>query len=149
MVRQAAFDPYDSRIILTTSEDGLACLWKVTDGDNVADRKVIRRDNGTAILSALFVDGGNLIATTADDGSTELHDSRSGLQVAAMPGHREAVLAATFEPKHRLLATASADRTVRLWPIPPDGQTLIEEARHRVTRPLSAAERERFFLPPQ
>ncbi|CAJ1374330.1 unnamed protein product [Effrenium voratum] len=55
------------------------------------------------------------LAAAAADGRVIIWDAAAGVRVACLEGHRGKVLGLNFSPGGQLLATASADRTAKLW----------------------------------
>jgi len=68
----------------------------------------------------------NLALAGGVDGSSILFDTAEGKKVASLGGHKKKVLSCKFLPNNDVLATSSADSTVRLWK--PSGAKYVEAA---------------------
>jgi WD40 repeat protein/predicted Ser/Thr protein kinase len=73
-------------------------------------------------------DGRWLAARAAEDKTVLLLDARTHEEAARFSGHDKPVFSAAFSPDSRFVATCSADRTVRVWPI--DGGACRELSGH-------------------
>ncbi|KAK8508550.1 hypothetical protein V6N12_044467 [Hibiscus sabdariffa] len=69
-----------------------------------------------------FSRDGKLLATCSLSGVAKLWSMPRVIKVSALKGHTERATDVTFSPVHDHLATASADRTAKLWS--PDGSLL-------------------------
>ena len=78
---------------------------------------------GSHVLSsaraiALHPDGRRIaIGSTRSDAPLQLWDARAGVPLAILEGHEAAVESVAFNVDGTLLASGSADRTVRVWKI--------------------------------
>jgi len=88
-----------------------ATLWRVTDGQKVAE---LTGHTGQ-IESAAFSPDSQALATCGVDHTTRLWDVASGKQRAVLRGHAGWVTSVAFSPDGKTLATAGNDSTVRLW----------------------------------
>jgi WD40 repeat protein len=137
-------DP-DGNRLLTTSFDGLAQLWDLSE--RPAHPVVLQGPLGS-VTSGSLSPSGQQIVTALADGSAELWwDLQSGRPVSALlEGHTDAIRAATFSADGRSVLTLSEDGTARLWPAMPDIPELIRRVESSLGRCLSFAQRAAFGL---
>jgi WD40 repeat protein len=69
---------------------------------------------------------GTLIATGGIDGIVRVGRLAGG-EPHILAGHRGAINAMAFSPDGRWLATASADFTIRIWPVPDVSRTPLHK----------------------
>ena len=135
-IYRATFSPDGRRLVTVNgSQDGVAELWDVTSGERLA---VLRHEK--SVKAAAFSPDASTIVTTAND-LIRLWDVASGRELGTVGVHVGAG-AIVFSPDGQRVATAS-DK-VRIWPLMPRQQELINLACARVPWPLSTVERERF-----
>jgi WD40 repeat protein len=103
---------------LTVNESGAIRLRDSTDGRILAEARVgvkhSTADTDDRIQYAASGADETRIAT-ATKRSAALYDFPSGKMVATLTGHTGPVLRVQFSPDSQLLATGSADHTVRIW----------------------------------
>jgi WD40 repeat protein/DNA-binding SARP family transcriptional activator len=130
----------DGRFVATTSHDATARVWDVATGEAVA---VLR--HRSKVSRAVFSANGRFLLTASGPAAT-LWDIESEKSLTQFPGHRGEVTWVEFVSPRRILS-ASDDRTVRLFNCEVCGtfDELLELARNRVHRSLTAPERERFL----
>jgi nucleoside phosphorylase len=67
------------------------------------------------VLAVEFSPHGSVLATSSEDSTARLWDTRTGTPIRTLAGHAGAVNSVRFSPDGTFLATASEDRTARLW----------------------------------
>lgn len=123
-VRTAAFDPGDE-VLATSGSDGRVRLWDVASiGERAPVHELVAHPGPLA-----FSHDGRLLATGGtSERAFRLWDI-TGPQPRPMPEvlrHDDDVLAVAFSPFDPLLATASADGTVRLWDVRDPGNSRLK-----------------------
>jgi WD40 repeat protein len=97
--------------VLAGVADGYALILGAEKGDL---RASLDRSRGEIACVALSEPAG-LAAAGTTNGQVVVAEVPSGRIVASLEGHRQNVTAAAFTRSGDLLATASADMTIRLW----------------------------------
>ena len=82
-------------------------------------QRLLLKGPDSEVTSAAFSPDGLRIVTASRNGTAQLWDARTGLQIAVLAGHTKGVNDAAFSPDGARIVTASHDGTARLW----DAQT--------------------------
>jgi WD40 repeat protein len=152
-VHSVAYSP-DGRRIASASEDKTVRLWSASTGAQIA----VLRGHENRVYSVAYSPDGQRIVSAASDRTVRIWDAGSGAPIAvlrgfddgdvpnALIGQEGAVYSAAFSPDGRRIVTASNDGTIRVWDLSLQGQALIDAARARLPRQLTAVERDQEFL---
>jgi WD40 repeat protein len=136
LLHRADFSLDGRRLVtLEPSQDGIAQVWDTQSGQRLA---ILRHP--VNITATAFSPDGQSLATVTHDGLIRLWDVASQRELEIVGRHADAT-AVAFSRDGRRLASAGFD--LRLWPLMPRSQELIDLGCARVRWPLSAAERER------
>jgi hypothetical protein len=94
-------------------------LWSVADGKHAAS---VLAPNAKSLAAS---PDGSQIAEGGSDKKVRIRDGKTLVEQRVLRVHDDAVLAVAWHPTLPVLATASADRTVRIWDLNSD--TMVEE----------------------
>jgi WD40 repeat protein len=109
-VTTADFSP-DSRLLVTTSSDRTARLWRATDGKLL---HVLDQPDGH-VVGADFSPDGTQLVTASDGGTARVWDVATGGRLLVLVGPTNPVESASFSSDGQFLVVASLDRTVRVY----------------------------------
>ncbi len=130
-----AFSPKDNT--LATGYDGSVTLRNIDSGQNIWAVRTL-----DYVTSVAFDGSGERVAVAGRDNSARVLSSRSGIELSRVD-HRREVIEVRFSADGTLLRTVDLGLTVRSHPL---GAAALEaEARSRLTRDLSAAEKSKFL----
>jgi WD40 repeat protein/tRNA A-37 threonylcarbamoyl transferase component Bud32 len=138
-VLSVAFGP-DSQRIVSTSTDGTARVWRMTDGQELT---VLRGRHGW-VTSAAFNQDGTLVATAAGRSGPDLEEAirlwpADGKGEVQILNAGSAVRQVLFSPDGAHLAAALRDGRTRLWPTA--WPALRAQLQANVPAPLTPRER--------
>lgn len=102
----------DGKYLLTCSRDKTAKVWDLTAKESV----LTFPDHQNPVYGVAVKADGKVGISVGEDNQVRFWNATGdGKQVRAVGGHTKAILRVVCHPKQPLLATCSADTTVRLW----------------------------------
>src|SRR5262249_14741920 len=115
----------DGRTVASVDHFGTVVLWDASTGREQALLRNPCRGGHVHVQALAFSPDGGLMATGGGGGHTiRVWEARSGRQLDLLVEPRGQIIGLAFPPDGQLLASASADGTVRLWtatrPLGPD-----------------------------
>jgi len=102
----------DGKTLVTTGYDGKVIVWDV---DKRAPKATLDKQQGWVRASAVSADG-KLLATGGEDGTVVVWNLEGEVKEAkSLKAHDTAVYSLAFSPDGKTLATASTDKTAKLF----------------------------------
>jgi WD40 repeat protein len=126
---------------VTASYDQTAKIWDVKTGTELMT--LTGHDN--YVRSAAYSPDGQRIVTAGWDQTAKIWGAKTGTELFTLKGHDGRVFSAVYNPNGQRIVTASYDGTVQIYTTGMD--ELLEIAKSRVTRQLTAEEKERYGVP--
>jgi len=138
-VNSAEFNEQGDRVV-TAGDDAVARIWKLNSPE-----PLVLSGHTDAVLSAAFSPDGKQVVTASRDTTARVWSSVKGQSQAKLRGHPGSVTSvkgqsqaelrghlgpvtsAVFSDDGRLVLTASADATARVWAVPQPGSFEIEQ----------------------
>lgn len=102
----------DGKRLLAAGIDDKVIVWDVPN-----HTEIFRREELTGIRQATISPDGTLVAVAGPGNKASLWRIEDQQKIAQLNGHFDDVTAIAFSHSGNLIATGSADRTVRLWPL--------------------------------
>ncbi|MEO7991842.1 MAG: High-affnity carbon uptake protein Hat/HatR [Chryseolinea sp.] len=101
----------DGNKIAGAGEDGSLYIWDVQVNFSVKEIK----DLGKHLTSVTIAPEGRRIIVGDNTGLLKIYDNQTGFVIRTLPGHESSIEEIQFNHAGTFMATASKDKTVRLW----------------------------------
>ena len=126
---------------MTGSADKTAKVWDAQTGT-----ELMTLGHGGVVLSASYSIDGQRIVTGSGygDNTVKVWDAQTGKELITLKGHESGVMSAAYSPGGKRIATAGGDGIVQIYTT--DMDELLQIAESRVTRQLTAEEKEKYGI---
>ena len=133
----------DEKLLATCSGDWTIRVWDAESGQIL--HKLAGHER--RVRAVVWSPDGALLASVSDDRTVRTWDPHGGIECEVIGVHADRLGAVAWLPDSERVITGSTDATVRIWSAHVDTDALIRAARRRVSRSLSAEERNAHLLP--
>jgi len=103
------------------------------------------KGHNSGVMSASYSADGQRIVTASDDKTAKVWNADTGQELLTLKGHDSSVNSVAYSPDGKRIATAGGDGIVQVYTT--DMDELLQIAESRVTRQLTAEEKERYGVP--
>lgn len=104
-----AFAP-DSRVLATSSRDKTVRVWDIVSGTQLSTF-----NGNKSSIDSLAISSDYRLLVGADFYGITIWDAKTGAVLRNIKGHTKAVTCVVFKPGSTTLASASYDKTIKLW----------------------------------
>jgi WD40 repeat protein len=116
----------NGKILYTISRDNLVRIWHLGEDFNAIPKTICHSDDKYIIMvNVSFSPDGRYMLTASSDHAAKLWDLSDYSCKATLAGHSGGIYLTTFNNSGTQVATASDDKTIRIWQL--DGLKLLEE----------------------
>ena len=119
----------DGACIVTASGDRTAKVWDANTGHDSGVDSAVYSPNDARIV-------------TAGDKTAKVWDAETGQELLTLKSHDGSVISAVYSPDGKRIAAAGSDGIFQIYTT--DMEELLQIAKSRVTRQLTAEEKERY-----
>ncbi|RNA40619.1 telomerase component 1-like, partial [Brachionus plicatilis] len=99
-------------ILCSTSSDGKACLWNVTDGYRI---KVLDKHSGHVVRDSCSDSKGTVLITVGWDCGAKIWNTKTGMLDGELKGHTRPVNCVALNNDETMVATGSWDACIRIY----------------------------------
>lgn len=124
-VNGVAFSP-DGTTLVSGGDDMTVRFWDVATGKlvhTIVPSQIDQEAHFAAVNTVCYSDAGAKVATAGEDQIIYVWDAQTHEHLASLTGHEGEITSLVFLPDDRI-ASASADRTIRIWDIDAPGQAV-------------------------
>lgn len=106
----------DGKLLAGAGDNGMLYLWDIANNYSVTEINKVN-NSGNALTAVVFAPEGRRIVVGDNRGVIKLYDNQAGMVLRILSGHTSVIEEIRFNHAGTFMATASKDKTVRLWNI--------------------------------
>jgi len=97
--------------LVVGTDDGRIIRYSI----NTKEKTILYQSDGNGIYAMTFNSNGTKIAFGDKNGTLKILDSRTSAIIKSVPAHASRIVDIEFSPDDKQIATASIDKSLRLW----------------------------------